>query len=338
MALYLLLNGTSDKIVTPSLTYTEIIIDFTRKSSGSGALQYLVDGRQANSNNVYFYSNGDTGPENFGGLTTAYKNGTTVSNGTEFMAADERMTIRIVSPSQTSQVYFFSRNTSIQFAKSFVFNIKLYNTGVLIAHYDMTTGTVQDQSGNGNHATLTGGTWLDDGVSSGSTIDAGIFSFTGDTTLTANGSLLINGGTVLDANGTLVVDGSVFLNADSSLSGIGSLTADGDILGVSVTANLDAISSLIADGSILVNGGSTLSADTVLNAIPSLIVSGLSSLNGSGTLTADGTAFDPTKQIISKVNLQGEHKLKTLLTTSQDLLVKLNGEVILTIRLVGDFK
>lgn len=46
-----------------------------------------------------------------------------------------------------------------------IYDIKLYNAGTLVAHYDMSTGTVKDQSGNGNDATLVGGTWM--GASTG---------------------------------------------------------------------------------------------------------------------------------------------------------------------------
>jgi hypothetical protein len=41
-----------------------------------------------------------------------------------------------------------------------VYSIKLYAGATLKAYYDMSTGNVNDQSGNGNHATLTGGTWV----------------------------------------------------------------------------------------------------------------------------------------------------------------------------------
>jgi hypothetical protein len=198
-----------------------------------------------------------------------------------------------------------------------------------------TTLTANGSSIFSGDSNLVGDTTL---TANGSLILDNASSLSGDGSLTVNGSLLINGTSTLDASGTIDINGTILLNADISLSGSGSLVADGDFFGASVTANLDAISSLIADGSIIVKGDSTLNADTVLNAIPSLVVSGLSSLSASGGLIADGTAFDPTKQIISKINLQGEQKITTLLSTQQDLTVRLNGEVILTIRLVGDIK
>jgi hypothetical protein len=326
MTLYLQTDGLDDKFQTPSMTYDKIELDIKISSPSDSLTRYILDAQNRTSGGFLRW------------LSNSLSNGG-FNSVTGFVANTRTTIIGTLATAYTGQVSFGSRFDTVTntATPNNFYSVKFYNSSTLVAWYDMSTGTVNDQSGNGRHATLTGGTWVDD-APSGTVVDSGTFSFTGDTTLTANGSLLINGISTLDANGTLVIDGSMLLNADSSLSGSGSLTADGDILGVSVTANLDAISSLITDGSILVNGGSTLSADTILNAIPSLIVSGLSSLSASGVLTADGTSFDPTKLIISKVNLQGEHKLKTLLTTSQDLLVKLNGEVILTIRLVGDIK
>jgi hypothetical protein len=349
MTTYLSMNGTSDYIQLPSMTMKKFVFDAVFPTQ---ATKMLLDARVGQTN----------------GYVYAMSDGTLATAGASFQVTgyvrDTRATVTFnainnidANGNFTDNVTIFANNTGGENFRGTIYSIKCYNANnVLIANYDMSTGTVQDQTGNGNHATLTGGTWLND--ASGSIIDAGTVSITGDTTLTPNGnvilngnttltgdsslsaigSLLINGISTLDANGTINIDGSLILNADNSLSGNGSLTADGDILGVSVTANFDAISSLIADGSILVKGDSTLSADTILNAIPLLIVSGLSSLSASGGLIADGTAFDPTKQIISKTNLQGERKITTLLSTQQDLTVRLNGEVILTIRLVGDIK
>ncbi|MGM0836055.1 MAG: hypothetical protein ACQEV7_07850 [Bacillota bacterium] len=162
MATYLYTDGVDDYLKTPSLTFTEVIMDYKPKALNSGALQYTVDCRELGSG--YLYSSGDTGNESFGGWTTVYKNGIQVTSGANFVLPDERMTLRFLSTLQTTPVTFFTRFTLMQYKRVELFDIKFYNGTTLIAHYDMTTGTVQDQSGNGRHATLTGGTWLDDGT------------------------------------------------------------------------------------------------------------------------------------------------------------------------------
>ena len=46
--------------------------------------------------------------------------------------------------------------------KSKFYSIKLYKANTLVAFYDMGTGTIVDQTGNGNLIMLVGGTWVDD--------------------------------------------------------------------------------------------------------------------------------------------------------------------------------
>jgi hypothetical protein len=65
---------------------------------------------------------------------------------------------------------FFRKLTNLNYAQGNLYSIKLFNSGTLVAHYDMSTGTVDDISGNGNHATLNGGTWLDDGTGGGTDV------------------------------------------------------------------------------------------------------------------------------------------------------------------------
>lgn len=88
-----------------------------------------------------------------------------VTSGTPFLNIGQRHVMKglLKTNTGTSGSLFFTNSVS-QFLKGKIYSLKLYKQDSLVAHYDMSTGTVQDQSGNGNHATLNGGTWADDGT------------------------------------------------------------------------------------------------------------------------------------------------------------------------------
>ena len=64
----------------------------------------------------------------------------------------------------TSKTSIFANRTGAAIMPGRIYSIKTYNGATLVASYDMNTGTAQDISGNGYHATVTGGTWVDDGT------------------------------------------------------------------------------------------------------------------------------------------------------------------------------
>lgn len=168
MALYLKLDGVDDRINVPSITYNEIVIDMgtaRERVTGTGSMHYF-DLRPGI--NTLFYSTGATGVDYYSGSATLYVDGVQKNNNTNSIPHNARSTIRFVpSAAGTGAVVLFARNDGLQTFPADVYSVKFYNSGTLVAHYDMTTGTVQDQSGNGKHATLVGGEWVDDGTGGG---------------------------------------------------------------------------------------------------------------------------------------------------------------------------
>ncbi len=158
MAYYLQMDGVDDLIKTPSITINTIeidcLIDSTQNESGS----YILDARSGLSNG--HLTTGEKGA----GLTTLLINGS--SGSVTDIPRDTRTTIKASSSSVfTDNVNIFSSYIDHAECKGNIYSVKCYNGTTLVAHYDMTTGTVQDQSGNGKHATLTGGTWIEDAPS-----------------------------------------------------------------------------------------------------------------------------------------------------------------------------
>jgi hypothetical protein len=171
MALYLQMDGVDDRLSIPSTVSfkdsTEFEVDFR--------ITLREDWHQI---------------VNFGGKTINFSSNTTniaihadfqdvfvdevkVTSGTPFLTVGQRHTMRGVLKSGistgTSGIHVFN-NSVAQYLQGAVYFVKIYQNGVLKSHIDMSSGNVNDISGNGNHATLTGGTWLDDGTGGG---DAG---------------------------------------------------------------------------------------------------------------------------------------------------------------------
>lgn len=167
MALYLSLDGVDDYIQAPSMMFDEIIIDIASHPR-SGNAQYILDARDwanmmtrvmTSSSSDEFYD------------STVYFNDFLATNYTNFIPNGERGILRVVNndTGTTDATIGTQRGAgdSTRFAKLDLYNAKFMLNGSIVAHYDMSTGTVDDQSGNGNHATLYGGTWLDDGTGGG---------------------------------------------------------------------------------------------------------------------------------------------------------------------------
>lgn len=110
---------------------------------------------QSNTNNLVFTA----------GFQSVYVNGVQVTSGTPFLSVGQRFIIKaVLKEGITTDTCTFFTNTVSQFVYGNIYDIKLYQIDIIKAHIDTSTGTVLDQSGNGNHATLTGGTWVDDNV------------------------------------------------------------------------------------------------------------------------------------------------------------------------------
>jgi len=143
------MDGVDDNILVPSMTYDRIIID-TQYQYDNSIIRYIVQNNNAlariQTNNSLFVAGGYT--------------------ASGFNLTERHILHLTLTSSITNTNRFFARtDASTNHLKGNIYDIKIYNGVTLHAHYDMTTGTVQDQSGNNRHAELTGGTWItvDDG-------------------------------------------------------------------------------------------------------------------------------------------------------------------------------
>ncbi|WP_077622015.1 hypothetical protein [Sediminibacillus massiliensis] len=156
--MYLQMDGVDDKLSLPSMTLKDIVMDIEISDSNeSGRHDYADYGGDTGTTAQFYRQDGDT-KEN---ANTFLVDGVERAEVTPL----NRVTLKLVGwIDYTGPGTIFSHPVNPYFMNGKIWGVKVYdNSGSLVAHYDMSTGTVQDQSGNGNHATLYGGTWVDDG-------------------------------------------------------------------------------------------------------------------------------------------------------------------------------
>ena len=201
-----------------SITFDEIILDFTARQVNG---RYYLDSRTGIAN-AYFLRN-SSGTD----LTSAsspfasgiYLNGTNISyNTVGIIPSNQRMTLRFVlAISGTDDVNIFSQNDNANGMAVDVFSIKFLLGGVTKAFFDMSTGTLIDQSGNGVTLTSTGGTWLDDGTG-GSTGTDGSATFDLKQSIYSDSSLNADTKLSLYSDSLTTLDTKQSLYQDSSLA------------------------------------------------------------------------------------------------------------------------
>lgn len=156
MAKYLYFDGVDDGLSIPALEHDLIEVDMYVPSEQDGFMNMAL----------YVNISRDTA------YSLSVYNGDIVSNGYTEFVLDKRMSVQsIYGKIQPAGIYIFAGNVPGANAEGNLYDVKIWLEGNLIAHYDMSTGTVQDQTGNGNHAELDGATWMEDDDNGGNDND-----------------------------------------------------------------------------------------------------------------------------------------------------------------------
>lgn len=323
MAYYLQMDGIDDYVKTPSITFTEIILDFTPTSEKTSGSNYFLDSRIGITDS-YFYHDYDI--EGFGSAwNSVYANDVDVTalNWSKFINVGTRYMVRLVrSTPGTDDVNIFSNNNGTQPTQGRIYSVRFLNGANTVAYYDMNMQNVQDQSGNGNHATLFGGTFVDDGTTTTTTHD-------GSSSITGNSSSLFVG--------TTVVNGLTTLSGSSVFSGVGLKLADG-------VASLTGAGDLYGQSNLLLNGLASLNGSGQLTGIGDMVASnetydGLAVLRGTGYLVGlSDTQIDIDSSVVDVIKLDAVQHLAIYLEGTQDILINLDGSWHVTVSLEGGLK
>lgn len=164
MAYRLQMNGGTDHVKLPSITFNKVILDIKVPRSTAATRNYF-DFRSGFSFAYLQSTTGGVDSEGNDGQMSTYIDGVgPKTNNTVMVPNNVRCLLETrwgTAATDDGNIFSTSSGTNGQIGD--IYDAKFYNGATLVAHYDMTLGNVQDQSGNGNHATLTGGTWVDEG-------------------------------------------------------------------------------------------------------------------------------------------------------------------------------
>lgn len=302
MAYYLQMDGVDDKLAIPSFAYDEVIFDFWFETTSGSWLTFL----ESPSGTARLIRRNGSNQHNYSGFTNVYIDDIAVTNNTLFIPTDRRSIMKAVSSSIASVSYINSNQLSSNFTKAKLYDIKFYNGGVLQAHYNMSTQTVQDQSGNGRHATLTGGTWVDDGSGGG-------------TDVTVNSVVATN--TVSMSSPTVTTTSNAVINSVLSQSALSAVSPTVDtqqqitLLSSVATFNAQSIPPSIIAESPNVSISSVVTSISI-NAVSPII--GIDNNVVSVALNAVFSANNPIVEILNDVDYY-EQVLRTTFNINRSL-------------------
>lgn len=172
---YLSMNGTSDYLTIPPFDMTHIVMDVyidSNQPTGSfndGSLRngqtsehVLLDDQNRDANTGYLWIYDGT---YMNGISTSWSsvqvNGNIITDYGQIPFGQRMIVDALAKNTAKGLMSVFAHNTlSDGFMKGYLYDIKIYNNTEIVAWYDFTKGNVEDQTGNGNDATLNGGTWI----------------------------------------------------------------------------------------------------------------------------------------------------------------------------------
>ncbi|OXM85199.1 fibronectin type III domain-containing protein [Paenibacillus rigui] len=166
LAYALSMNGTSDYILTPTLPFDTVTLDFMAEQK-AGAFNAYVDASRGIPNSLFLRNS-----SGFDVLQAAWKsvtvdgvNQTGSAGSTVIVPKNQRTVVQLALPNAgKAPVLIFANQLGQIPMKGLLYSVKFSLGGTLTASYDFTkpfSGTaVPDQSGSNNTATLKGGTWV----------------------------------------------------------------------------------------------------------------------------------------------------------------------------------
>jgi hypothetical protein len=164
---YLQMDGLDDHLRSPVSAVDKVVMDFSFELNNppSTLAYYLFDNRGGvpSGNNMIYVNTAGTQLSKGSAITSLKLNGLDGFNHS--ISPNVRYVVEAVGPLVTSDsngIEFFINYASqpTSRTKGKLYRITGYNGVNIVFDYDMSKGNVQDQSGNGKHGTLTGGTWI----------------------------------------------------------------------------------------------------------------------------------------------------------------------------------
>lgn len=299
------MDGVGSRIKLPSMTLSKIVADVRIRRKSTTVTKVLWDFRTG----VGFgYLQQQTNGVDVAGRGTVKIDGVTKTNSTAFIPENTRVVIEHdfgITGTDDGDIFINNALSTGAYIDGDIFDIKIYNGTTLVAWYDMTTGTVNDQSGNGRNATLTGGTWLDDGI--------------GGTPTGTDGSTAFDSKQIIYQDSSFGVDTKQVIYSDESIPYDSKQIIYQDSL-----TPFDMLQELYADGE---SGSTPFDMRIVIFSDESTVFDTTQFYFESGMFYVDLelSFYEGDPPVIETIYLKGSRDLIEYLKGSRDLYVSLKG-------------
>lgn len=155
--MYLNMDGVDDEIIVSGFKFNKIEMSMQIMGPPTGFIYFHTGFSVQIANSVYLrYNPSSTLTGKINGVDFPYNSSLIPHLGVPIVF--EMESINEIDGNATSGNRLFGGTPA------YVYYVKFYNGETLVAHYDMNEGNLNDQSGNGNHSTLIGGTWEGEAV------------------------------------------------------------------------------------------------------------------------------------------------------------------------------
>lgn len=253
MGYYIQFSGITTNLKIPVLTFDRVVMDFMaehRLLALLGYQRYFTTNFNGVKSSLYRNLAGKDKKEN---LPAIKMNGIPFIIDTDTIQTNKRVVIEFSfdgQPNTSESTLFADLGGLTDNLNGRLYDLRFFLGNRIVAHYNPEFKNVQDLSGNGKHATVSGGTFVEDKAITGKVVNAGVITMTN--TLVQNETLDI-ATKISNISATLQTSGELSTTANK-ISNAGSIT-------LSSIVDLNTEVSKIASGKIELSGISELETD-----------------------------------------------------------------------------
>lgn len=299
MGYYIQFSGITTNLKTPVLTFDRVVMDILpepRLLALLGYQRYFTTNFNGVKSSVYRNMAGKDKKEN---IPTIKMNGVPFVIDTDSIAPNKRVVIEISydgQPNTSESTLFADLGGLTDNLNGRLYDLKFFLGNRIVAHYNPEFKNVQDLSGNGKHATINSGTFVEDKTVMGNIISAGTFNLNNEVVRKfslPSATKISDAKTIMNASGNFSIDASKKITTNSPFV---SSNNELNILSSKISSTSSKLSSsgqLNVNGSKLIGNKTDFITDSVLNAESHVIKS------GDINLKSDSKSFSEVNEIKS---------------------------------------
>lgn len=299
MGYYIQFSGITNHLKTPVLTFDRVIMDFMaehRLLALLGYQRYFTTNFNGVKSSLYRNMAGKDKKEN---LPTIKMNGIPFVIDTDTVPTSKRVVLEFSfdgKPNTSESTLFADLGGLTDNLNGRLYDLKFFLGNRIVAHYNPEFKNVQDLSGNGKHATINSGTFVEDKTVTGNIISAGTFNLNNEVVRKfslPSATKISDAKTIMNASGNFSIDASKIITTNYPF------ISKNNKLDIFLSKISSASSKLTSSGQMNVNGSKVMDnktdfiTDSVLNAESHVIKS------GDINLKSDTKSFSEVNEIKS---------------------------------------